>query len=198
MNKYFIVLLTFLFLEYKSQSQIIDILEDDGYHLTDAYYKDVNNLLDPYAGTWIYINGNRSIKLILTKKIKHYNTKYYEDVIIGGVEYKQNNVTIVNTMSEINNNYVNSMRYPIAGNALFNKNFYPKCPECGPNELRLRLSYEEPGKANSGRMVLRKITVNGQEALKMELIAGSIMYEYGTTPPEGFKLPVGNYIFIKQ
>jgi len=198
MNKYIIILLTFLFLECKSQGQIIDILHDDGSSITNAYYKDVNNLLDPYTGTWIYTHGSRSIKLLLTKKIKHYNKKYYEDVIIGGVEYKENNVVKVNTIPDINNNYVNSIQYPISGNFLFNKDFYPKCPECAPNELRLTLDYSEPDKANLGRMVLRKITVNGQEALKMELIAGSIMYKYGTTPPEGFKLPAGNYVFIKQ
>ncbi|MDQ0594474.1 hypothetical protein QFZ37_002843 [Chryseobacterium ginsenosidimutans] len=199
MKKYIVLLLTILFLSCKSQSQIVNILDYDGRPITDTYYKDINNLLDPYTGTWIYSSGSRYIKMVLTKKIKFYDGKRYEDVIVGGVEYKENGVTKVNTLSYINNtSFVNPALYPIWGNHLFDKNFYPKCPECAANELRLQLTYSEPDKANSGRIVLRKITVNGQEALKMELIAGSIMYEYGTTPPEGFKLPVGNYIFIKQ
>ena len=41
-------------------SQIIDIQDKDGNRDTNTYYKDVNNLLNPYEGTYIYTNGKSS------------------------------------------------------------------------------------------------------------------------------------------
>jgi len=197
--KYFIVLLTFLSIGCKSQSQIVNILDFNGKPITNTYYKDNDNLLNPYSGTWIYNKGGKYIKMVLTKKIKFYDGKIYEDTIIGGVEYKVNNVTVVNTLSYINNTtFNNPVLYPISGNFLFNKDFYPKCPECEPNELRLLFIYSEPNKAGSGRLVLRRISVNGQEALKIEHRSGTIMYKDGEPLPEAYILPDGNYVFIKQ
>jgi len=199
MEKYLIIFLALFFTNCKSQSQIIDILDDDGSHISNAYYKDINNLLDPYTGTWIYSSGNRYIKMVLTKKIKFYDGKSYEDDIIGGVEYKENGVTKVNTLSYINNtSFVNTIQYPISGRLLFDKDFYPKCPECPANELRLQLTYKEPGKAGSGRLVLRRISINGQEALKIEHRSGTIMYKDGEPLPEAYILPDGNFVFVKQ
>lgn len=200
MKKYIIItILSLLSINCHSQSQIIDIMDYDGKAIIDYYYKDVNNLLDPFAGTWVYSNGNRNIKLVLTKKIKLYNGKIYKDLIVGGVEYKENNAIIVSTLSYLNNNYNDYLDYAVSGNSLFDKDFYPKCFDCQPNELRLRLSYHELNPETSfGTMFLRKITVNGQDAIKVKLIGKTVYYKEGTTPPLDFKLPAGEYIFIKQ
>ena len=34
-------------------SQTINIESKNGTRLNGAYYKDINNLLDPYVGTWV-------------------------------------------------------------------------------------------------------------------------------------------------
>ncbi|PVV51205.1 DUF6705 family protein [Chryseobacterium sp. HMWF035] len=200
MKKIFIIaLLNFLFINCKSQSQIINILDDDGTSKADTYYKDINNLLNPYTGTWVYDNGNRYIKLVLIKKIKFYNSKYYEDVIIGGVEYKENNITKTNTISFINNTYGNSIKYPLSGNILLKNDFPPICLDCFPNELRLGLNYHDLNPDTSfGTIILRKITINGQDAIKLKLTAKTVYQKAGSPPPLDFKLPVGEYIFIKQ
>ncbi|WBX95918.1 DUF6705 family protein [Chryseobacterium gambrini] len=200
MKKYIIItIISMLSINCKSQSHIVDIMDYDGKAIIGYYYKDVNNLLDPFTGTWVYSNGNKFIKLVLTKKVKLYNGKIYNDVVVGGIEYKENNNTIVNTIPYLSNSYSYYMDYAISGSFLFNKDFYPKCFDCQPNELRLQLSYHELNPETSfGRLVLRKIKVNGQDAIKAELIGKTVYYEAGTTPPLDFKLPGGEYIFIKQ
>ena len=44
--------------------QIIDIQDKDGNRDTNTYYKDVNNLLNPYEGTYVYTNGNTIFKAL--------------------------------------------------------------------------------------------------------------------------------------
>lgn len=62
------------------------------------YYKDVNNYLDNFVGTWEYINGNEKFQIILTKITNFHsidtdlNLNFYEDGIV--LQYKKytNNV----------------------------------------------------------------------------------------------------------
>jgi len=57
MGKYPIIFLALFFINCKSQSQIINILDFNGKPITNTYYKDNDNLLNPYTGTWIYNKG---------------------------------------------------------------------------------------------------------------------------------------------
>ena len=138
-NYIFILILCAFYQQCSGQTEIINI-KDQGKYWTASvgqYYKDIDNELDYYNGTWLYNNGNKSIKLVLTKKVKLYNGKIYNDVVVGGIEYKENNNTIVNTIPYLSNSYSYYMDYAISGSFLFNKDFYPKCFDCQPNELRL-------------------------------------------------------------
>lgn len=50
-------------------------------------------------------------------------------------------------------------------------NFTPLCPECQPNELRMKMSFKQPSSNNAGmiednRIVLRSYFENGIEKLK--------------------------------
>jgi hypothetical protein len=66
----------------KAQSPIFP-LEDWDEEQSNAYYKDLDNELDTFEGTWLYTNGNTSWKIILKKEITFFNDKYYEDLIVG-------------------------------------------------------------------------------------------------------------------
>lgn len=73
-----------------------------------VYYKDVNNLLDKYVGTWEYTSGGHYFKITFTKhtyvrETPIGNTKItiYTDKIIGHYVYKLNGVEIYN----VTNNY---------------------------------------------------------------------------------------------
>lgn len=57
------------------------------------YYKDVNNYLDNFTGTWEYVNGNEKFQVILTKIVKYHfvdsdlKLNFYEDGIV--LKYKK-------------------------------------------------------------------------------------------------------------
>lgn len=181
----------------KSQSQIINLKNDDGSGLAGVYYKDVDNFMNYFVGTWVFSNTTKYWKIVLLKKTKMYNGKFYEDVIVGGVEYKENGVTKVNTLSYLNSN-MNYYDYPISGNSIY-PNHTPRCLDCLPNELRLGLSYYELNPDTTfGTMILRKKTVNGQDAIQLRLTANMVLHKEGTAMPNVFKLPVGTYTLIKQ
>ena len=59
---FLITLIIFSFFNCKAQSPIIAI-DSLGMHNTEnAYYKDLNNELNSFEGTWLYTNGNTSLK----------------------------------------------------------------------------------------------------------------------------------------
>ena len=69
MKSYIYYTAFFLFLTAcKAQSPIYDISDlRDG--PKNSYYKDINNVLDGYDGTYLYKNGSTSLKFILNKNL---------------------------------------------------------------------------------------------------------------------------------
>jgi hypothetical protein len=51
-----LLFLILTFLNCKAQSPIISIEDWDGSEQQDAYFKDTNNVLNEYVGTWLYTN----------------------------------------------------------------------------------------------------------------------------------------------
>ena len=52
----------------KAQTPVVDVTESE-LGLPDGYYvQDMNLLLNPFEGTYLYTNGNTSFKIILVKK----------------------------------------------------------------------------------------------------------------------------------
>ena len=197
-----IIILT-ISLNCYSQTQIIDIMGDDGSAITNAYYKDVNNLLNTFEGTWIYSNGNTSLKIIIVKKVQQYNGRYYEDLIIGEYEYQVNGIMKISTLNKLNNNYSNQRSHSISGNSIINNNNNnrPICNDCIANEKRLRTGFEDPLRDSYGTMILKKTTHLGIEAIQIKIRLSG----YGTPwidgqpqPPTDFTVPAGEYILIKQ
>ncbi len=100
-------LFTLLLFSYSANSQIIiqrgiknGNLPQNFKSSGQYYYKDVNNYLDNFTGTWEYINGNEKFQIVLTKIVYFHqidtnlNLNYYEDGIV--LRYKKflNNVLI--------------------------------------------------------------------------------------------------------
>ncbi|MBR9913463.1 MAG: hypothetical protein GYB32_01345 [Algicola sp.] len=77
MKKYFLIILVIIFcFSCKAQSPIYSI--EQYYGIQDnAYYKDTNNILNKFVGTWIYENGDTSLKITLLKAEQAYNGKCY-------------------------------------------------------------------------------------------------------------------------
>ncbi len=190
-----------LFASYSGKSQIINIRDQGIVDIAPGqHYKDVDNLLNPFEGTWVFDDGIRYLKIILVKRINHYNGSYTNDYIYGGYEYKVNNQTLVNTLNDANTIYNSRLKYSIYGNGIFESYDQPICNDCDLNEIRLFLSLSEPASILNGSLIIKKTNVNGQEAIKLNLTgSNSTYYKDGTPPPPGdFVLPSGDYILIKQ
>ncbi|MFC7348995.1 DUF6705 family protein [Chryseobacterium zhengzhouense] len=95
-----IIITNVLFFTIMIKSQTVIVRGENNGPLPDNflssgqyYYKDVNNYLDKFIGTWEYTNGNEKFQIILTKIIKYnlidteLNYNFYEDGI--SVKYKK-------------------------------------------------------------------------------------------------------------
>jgi len=190
-----VVLLTTSILSY-TQISTENILDHKGERLPSVHYKDINNLLNAFVGTWLYDNGTTSLKIIL-KKITSNNSLYLEDMIIGEYQYVENGIEKVNTLNEIDIVYPNQISHHISGNSLIKKTTRPICNDCSTNERRLRLGISEIG--SFGTVLVRIIDVNGQIGINIRIRRDeSIAYVEGTPPPAEPKIPCGEFILIKQ
>ena len=181
-----------------SQNPIIDLNQRDGTRLNGAYYKDVNNVLNPFEGTWLYVNGSTSLKIKLLKKENESNGKYSEDIIIGGYEYIENGILKANTLPESFPSSTFSSRYFINGNSFLYNNSYPPCNTCTPGEKRLHISLRDGGYYRN--LILKREIINGQVQLKATLQPlTTVYYRYDEPEPEiNLAIPHGEYTLIKQ
>lgn len=148
----------------KAQNPVIDLSDRDGERNVGAYYKDMNFVLNPFVGTWLYTNGNDTLKIVFKKIVQNYNTKYYEDFLIGEYQYIKNGEELYNTLSDINSVLPIQTRHSIVGNTLpttttpFN--------DYTTNNFRVRLAFNEDSPF-ACRIEIRKTEVNGVDAIQV-------------------------------
>ena len=201
MKNIIITLLIMFAASCKAQTETINILDQGNYRYRTAgqYYQDIDFVLNPFEGIWLYTNGDTTLKIILVKKTNHFNSVYHEDAIIGGYEYKIGNNIIISNLNDINTDFLNPMEKSIAGNFVINNNGYPPCPDCPVGEKRLLLTFSEFSSNIYGDIIIRKIEVSGQEAIKIIIRGSERVHIVGTPlPPDDFKVPSGEYILLKQ
>ena len=102
MKNTIIILLILSAICCKAQSPIINITDDNGNQIAGSYYKDLDNLLNVYEGTYLYTNGTTTLKIVLQKKTMSFDGHHYEDLIIGEYQYIKNGVEIINTLPRLN------------------------------------------------------------------------------------------------
>ncbi|MNE18221.1 hypothetical protein D3C80_1112430 [compost metagenome] len=200
----------FIISSCKSQTPILPF--DDQYgEVRGAYYKDVQNFLNQYEGTWLYSQSGTVLKIVLKKKeMFHENgiaQNFYTDFIVGEYQYIVNGVEIQNTLSNLSINHEEISRYNIYGNIQDRGTKPPTpCPECLPGEMKLLTYYNEPSRRNieglSSHMVFRRFSENGVTKLKIWFYAYG--WTYGTTTDgqptdiDRYLLPYGEYVLTKQ
>jgi hypothetical protein len=182
----------------KAQTPVIDIEDNQGYDVKGAYYKDTKKQLDPFEGTYIYTNGNTTLKIVLQKKTMSTfpSRKYYEDMIIGEYQYIENGVEKRNTLAKFNEKYINGSNHSINGNLLL-VGTYRGCNDCAANEKRLAAGLVDYVAHALANIQLRRITVNGKAAIKLNLYWEMRSKKEGQVLLEPFIAP-GDYILIKE
>ena len=206
MKKIFLTLIIISIISCKAQNATFYEtvgLEDNSieYALTGNYYKDINNTLNNFTGTYLYTNGSTSFKIILQKKLQSsVNGRYKEDILIGGYQYVENGVEKINVLNDINNNYSNGWKYNIHGNNILVGQTLG-CTDCSANEKWIKgLIYDPlPNGGGSATLFIRKTTVGSQEAIKIWIYMEMYVAEPGSAPINSIAYPIGEeFTLIKQ
>ncbi len=212
--KIYLMLFLFLGLRVFGQSPVIDIYGAEDYgKVNGAYYKDVTAFQNQYIGTWVYSNGGKILKITFVPKNSFHVTNdvkdYYADFVIGEFQYIENGNEKANTLSNLGQAYTNIDDYSIVSMSRKHKTSYPLCDECGDNEYRLSMRFNEPSRRNiwggiSNKFVIRRYVQNGQVKLKVQFVYtgnGLERLDSMDGPPANintFSVPYGEYILTKQ
>ena len=165
MKKIVLTLVLISAIHCKAQSPIIDIVGRSGPEINNAYYKDVNNVLNTFEGTWQSYDPltNSTLKIVLVKKQMFHNVTIYEDVLIGEYQFIANGVEMVNTLGNINAILPTPYHYKIGGNYMFVGPQRSPFDNSTANEIRVKLHFSDNC---GGSITIRKTTINGAEAIE--------------------------------
>ena len=185
-----------------AQDPIINITNLNGQDVQGAYYKDIQNLLDPFVGIYVYSNGTTYLKFEFRKKIMSSMNNYcYEDLIIGEYQYIKNGITIADTRNSFLENYANGRKHSVFTNFI-NTGIGIGCQDCAPTENYLRGGLSDCLSDRTAYFVMRKTTMNGQEAMKIRISWRSDGMGRNRTvdepPTPQPALPNAEFILIKQ
>ena len=99
MKKMIYMLTVLLGITVNAQEIIVPIenLSSTDVNADKYYFKDVNNVLDKYLGTWKYETATESLEVTFTKIVHNPYVDDYTDIISGQYVYIKNGVTIINT-----------------------------------------------------------------------------------------------------
>ncbi len=196
----FLIFVAFGSFSCKAQNPIIslDNKGQDGI-INNAYYKDIDNDLDAYIGTWAYENGDSSFTMSFLKKTQSFNGKWYQDLLVGDYQYIVNGIQVLDYLPRLTDSNINDGQHTIDGNRIIYKNFFPKCDECDINERRIVLYFSDLDRNYlSSEIAIRHYIENGVEKIKVWLYdSDSAVLPYEGAPTE-IRVPYGEYIMTKQ
>lgn len=197
MKQLIIILTVFTAFACKAQTIIVPIGSGGQIeHNPDYYKKDVNNEFNKFEGTWKYQEGNTEIVFKL-KKEEHYLTpsNYYADLLVGEYQYKENNSTVANTLSDFDNMSISGFEHKISGGVFMHTlpNFCTDNSQISEIKISLIISHPTDVYAE-GRVILRYVNDNGVEKLEACIYDYTLLGDNAVT----LDIPDGYYVFVKQ
>ncbi|MEE9349532.1 MAG: DUF6705 family protein [Flavobacteriaceae bacterium] len=197
--RFLLYLVLIMFSSCKAQQVITPIFDNDSPERDpNNYFKDVDNDFDKFEGTWKYQDTLREFTIKLEKKdsVNDNDGSYVYDLLIGEYLYKENNVEIVNTLSDMDDPTIIGFNHNIVGNFIAHKFNRPACDNCSLDERRVTLIINNPTNIDGmGWITLRHIVVDGLEQLEATIKDESLI---GVSPKPRLDVPNGNYILIKE
>ena len=181
------------------QAQEINLEDKDGTRITGAYYKDINNHLNQFEGTYKYTQGNTELTMVFKKIVKYNNGIYFEDLLIGEVKFVKDGLILFNNLSKINTVYPNQFSHDIVGNTIIKPTSRPVCVGCTANQKRARLIFFGNDNNMGGSIILQKITeANQPDKLKINIMYSRSIRLAGEPEPLDALIKNGEYVLIKQ
>ncbi|MBN9284338.1 MULTISPECIES: DUF6705 family protein [Flavobacterium] len=190
-----IVLLINTIVSY-SQNQYPLYLSSDA--ITGGYYKDIDNDLNKFQGTWKYSDGTTSLTIVLKKKnqVTVPYGDYMTDILVGEYSFVYNGTQQTNTLNSLEQNATT-----YGANNIY-ATIIRRCDECLPGQRKVVIGiFKDPVVEYLGaRMSLSYYTENGTEKLKLGLKPETYVYTDELPPiPAGYEsVPIGKYILTKQ
>ncbi|SEH43401.1 DUF6705 family protein [Chryseobacterium culicis] len=91
-------------LSCKAQEQVLPLNTSVFGAAENSYFKDLNDELNPYVGTWKASFQDKTITLQISKQIKvatkNFNKNYYTDQLFARYEVKKNGVVLESTLNK--------------------------------------------------------------------------------------------------
>ncbi|TYB69041.1 hypothetical protein ES676_14450 [Bizionia saleffrena] len=188
-----ITIITLTILSCKAQSPIVGL--DASYNTPEgAYYKDLDNELDKFIGTWKFTNNSSEFIFVLQKKVQIQISNDYYDILNGEYSYEENGIEIVNTLPIDANSDGN-----IGGSTIRDDNNFLSCIECTPNERRVKLYFNDPEREYLNvNIVLRYLEGSNPPQMTATVYArhGAILPTENS--PTETRVPYGEYLMVKQ
>lgn len=197
-----IIKIVFVFLVFTTacKSQTVNMEEYKGVGVPGKYYCDTNGLFLPFEGTFLYTNGNKSLKVVL-KKFPHSSMGdvYFEDLLVGEFEYKINNNIVASTLDKLNNVYTNGVKNSIFAHGIL-RGGSRICPSCPITDIYINGQLKDISAINNAEIFLKKIISGGQEAIEMTIVwrIRGINKDLPASFSPDASFPGGVYVLIKQ
>ena len=174
----FLILFFVFFVSNISNAQAIEERTLESFYEANrpnhVYFKDVNQLLNQYLGTWIFNDGTHYFKITFFKQenkrmtpIANTKITYFTDRIYGHYQYKLNGVEIYNVTND---------EYAVSSMGAFFEGFEIYFNEPTQNQC---------GRTKNGKVNLVYTNNNGNEQLiwNMRVIKGfTTCYPFDETP----------------
>ncbi|SEH43394.1 DUF6705 family protein [Chryseobacterium culicis] len=102
----YIIILLFLTIDFFKAQNILPLNNSDYAAVENSYFKDINNELDPYIGTWKASFQNKIVTLFINKEFKRayeaWGKNFYKDQLIMKYEIRDNMGFIIESNLNIN------------------------------------------------------------------------------------------------
>ncbi|MQP53688.1 MULTISPECIES: DUF6705 family protein [unclassified Flavobacterium] len=172
--------------------QITKPLENCGGVEENVYYKDFNNVLNDFEGTYEYNGPDFYFKLVLQKKIAENNNVWWTDLLKGSYQYIANGTEVnflSDPMASDDNPARVQARWIVNGNPRY-------CPDCLQNQKWLRGYISDDTTNKSAQFFMAKKVVNGVEGLQLWLAISAAAKEPWESDNPIF-LPIGEF-FVRK
>jgi len=198
-HTFLLILFTFIFSSCKAQ--ITPLYRANPDMPEGTHYKDLDNDLSQFEGTWKWQRNDSIVTIVLQKKEDVYDSNYnqYEDYLVGEYKFTVGNTVIQDYLYRLDDNTLIGLDHYIAGNTILHKEQQPVCDECAINQRQVFVYYQDPlYEYINSAMVLRHKVENGVEKINVVFYAFNYYIRPTEESPLENRIPYGNYTFIKQ
>lgn len=168
---------------------------------SNSYFKDINNELNKYVGTWHFSNSTQQFTLVIQKKQMIQIGDSYYDYLVGEYRYVENGVELINTVPLLSSAPNDIENRNVGGNKLITKDMILFCPDCVMNEKRALLYFSDPQRPylTATQIVLHiKMELTEPQQMTATIFqTDSIMIPDDNVPLQT-SVPYGTYLMVKH